>query len=369
MRAAAVPWLCLLALALALGARSAGAGSFVYVHDYGIAAAAEGANQVFGFSLGKGGALEPLPGSPFVGPGAAATGDNFCAGYCQTMVYARRAKLLLTSGPGGVTSWRVAPDGALEVVPGSPFAPDNSRYLGLAAAEVEGATFVYVADHFNSDLYGFSVEEDGSLAVLPSVSPLAVGDGPLIVVARKRILAVLSSNDPTIASFRIEDDGSLLEAPGSPLPLGDADSFTLDLDPAGRHAYTGDLASGDVFVFVVDPDSAALTAGAANPVDTDLPSTGLGFALMRGPRGLALSIAGELQAFRRRKGGELRVLREPVPLGFVPLAHGLAPGGRRLAAANNLELRTLRVGARSVVELDTAPLAASNTNAVLVVER
>jgi hypothetical protein len=227
-----------------------------------------------------------------------------------------------------------------------------------------------VADHFNSDLYGFRVEDDGSLTALPSVSPLAVGDGPLVVVARKRVLAVLSSNESAIASFRIDDDGSLLEAPDSPLSLGDALAFTLDLDPAGRHAYTGDQATGDAFVFDVDPDTGALEAGAANPVDTDLASTGLGFALMRGPRGFALSIEGELQAFRRAKRGELRMLGAPAPLGFVALAHGLAPGRRLLAAANNLELTTLRAGTRGAVQaLDTAPLAASNTNAVLVVER
>lgn len=366
MRPLTLRWLSV--VALALGARSAAAGTFVYVHDYGIAIA-EGVNQVFGFSLGKGGALEPLPGSPFVGPGAAATVDNFCAGYCQTMAYARGAQLLLTSGPGGVTPWRVAEDGALEVVPGAPFAPEPSLYFGVAAAEVEGATFAYVADYHNDGLYGFRVEEDGSLTALPSVSPAPMDDGPLAVVARQRVLAVLSSGDGTLATFRIEDDGSLLAAPGSPLPLGDALAYTLDLDDAARHAYTGDQASGSAYLFEVDPLTGALEAGAANPVDTDLASTGLGFALLRGARGFALSIEGELQAFRRAKHGALVTRGAPVSLGFFPLAHGLAPGRRRLAAASNVELRVLRVRSGSALELDAAPLSASNVNAVLVVER
>jgi hypothetical protein len=176
--------------------------------------------------------------------------------------------------------------------------------------------------------------------------------------------------DVTLSSFRIEDDGSLAPAPGSPLPIGDAVAYTLDVDRAGRHLYTGDLASGNAFVFSVDPRSAALEAGAGNPVDTDLTTTGLGFALLGGPRGVALSVAGEIQAFRRGKGGALRTAGDPSPLGFVPLAHGLAPGRSLLAAASNAELRVLRVRGRgAVTEIDAAPLGASNVNAVLVVER
>jgi hypothetical protein len=367
MRPACVRWLGLLALALC--ARAAGAGTFVYVHDYGLEAA-DGANQVFGFSLGRNGVLEPLAGSPFVGPDVAASGGNFCGGYCQTMAYARRAKLLLTSGPGGVTAWRVAGDGALEAVPGAPFRAESGLFFGVAAVERKRESFVYLVDWFNDSLYGFRVEDDGSLDSLPSVSPVELGDVPIVVVARERFLAVVNSGDGSISSFLIEDDGSLLEAPGSPLSIGATDAYTLDLDRPGRHLHTGSILSNDAFLFAVDPRTGALEAGAGNPVDTDLDDVGLGFALLRGARGFALSIEGELQAFRRAKQGELLLLGEPAPLGFVPLAHGLAAHRRLLAAANNLELRVLRPTARrGVVELDAAPLAASNVNAVLVVQR
>jgi hypothetical protein len=367
MRSACVRWLGL--LALALGARAAGAGTFVYVHDYGLEAAA-GANQVFGFSLARDGMLEPLPGSPFVGPDDPATGGNFCGGYCQTMAYARRAKLLVTSGPGGATPWRVAEDGALEAVPGAPFRVETGRFFGVAAVEQKRTSFVYLVDWFNDSLYGFRVEDDGSLGSLPSVAPVELGDVPIVVAARKRFLAVVNSADGTLSSFRIEDDGSLVEAPGSPLPIGATDAYTLDLDRAGRHLYTGSILSSDAYLFAVDPRTGALEAGAANPVGTDLGNAGLGFALLRGARGFALSIEGELQGFRRAKRGELRLLGEPAPLGFVALAHGLAGGRTLLAAANNLELRALRVKASGeVLELDAAPLAASNVNAVLVVQR
>lgn len=365
MRPACVRWIGLLALALC--ARAAGAGTFVYVHDYGLQVA-PGANQVFGFSLAKNGVLEPLAGSPFVSPDGPASGGNFCGGYCQTLAYARRSKLLLTTGPGGVTPWRVAEDGALEAVPGAPFRVETGRFFGVAAVERKRETFVYLVDWFNDALYGFRVGDDDSLESLPSVSPVELGDVPIVVVARKRFLAVVNSADGTVSSFRIEDDGSLLAAPGSPLPIGATDAYTLDLDPAGRHLYTGSILSSDAFLFAVDPRTGALEAGAANPADTDLGNAGLGFAL-RGAGGFVLSIEGELQAFRRAKRGELRLLGEPAPLGFVPLAHGLASGRALLAAANNLELRVLRLKAGAVVELDATPLAASNVNAVLVVER
>jgi hypothetical protein len=350
-------------LALALCGRSADAATFVYVHDYG------DSNQVFAFRLGAGG-LEPLDGSPFVGPDAPMTPANQCGGQCQTLTYARRAKLLLSTGPNGITPWRVAKDGSLEAVEGAPFGAVSSFHFGVAAAELGGASFAYVVDYGEDDLYGFRIEDDDSLSPLPSVSPLELGDGPLVVVARKRVLAALNTGDTTLSSFRIEDDGALVEAPGSPLAVGEAFAATLDFDPAGRHLYTGDRDSGDAFVFTVDPRSGALAPGAANPADTDLASTGLGFALRRGPRGFALSIEGELQAFRRARGGALLPLGEPSPLGFLPLAQALAGGRRLLAAANNLELRVVRLRAGGgVLPLVEASLGASNVNAVVVVQR
>jgi 6-phosphogluconolactonase (cycloisomerase 2 family) len=357
-------FLCL--LAAVLGAGPARAAGYVYVHDYGVALAG-GVNQVFGFSLGRNGSLEPLEGSPFLGPGAAATADNFFAGRCPTLVYARRARLLLTSGPGGVTAWSVAKDGSLEVVSGSPFG-EPSRYFGVAVAEVKRESFVYAVDQLHDELYGFRIEDDGSLAELPGVSPVELEELPLAAVAHKRLLAVLSYGDNQLASFRIEDDGSLQPAPGSPLSIGDAVSYTLDLDGAGRHLYTGDLDSGNAFLFEVDPRSGALEPGSANPADTDLANTGLGYAVRRGPRAFALSIQGELQTLRRKRG-ELHSAAAPAPLGFAPAAHALAPGRRLLAAASNVELRTFHLGGGGARELDAAPLAASNVNAVLVVER
>ena len=284
MRPTALRWL--LVVALALCARSAAAGTFVYVHDYGIAIA-EGVNQVFGFSLGKGGALEPLPGSPFVGPDAAASVDNLCAGYCQTMAYARRARLLLTTGPGGVTPWRVAEDGALEVVPGAPFAPEPSLYFGVAAAAAEGATFAYVADYRDDGLYGFRVEDDGSLTPLPLRLARPDGRRPARRPSRAARPRRPQHDDGTLASFRIEDDGSLLAAPGS--PLAPRRSALLHPRPRRRRAprlHGRPRRRGRAYLFEVDPLTGALEAGDVNPVDTDLANTGLGFALLRGARRL-----------------------------------------------------------------------------------
>jgi hypothetical protein len=356
--------LALLALALAAcPARPAAAATFVYVHDYGVV------NQVFGFALSKRGELERLPGSPFEGPDAATSPINQCAGNCQTMAYLKDARLLLTAGPGGVTPWRVGEDGALEAVAGAPFGPAPSLYFGVAGVELRDARFAFVADYGGASLYGFRVLEDGSLEDLATGFPIGTGGGPLGIVSHKGFVALVNSEDNTVSSFTIAEDGTMAPGPESPVPFDSTLAFTLNLDGRGRNLYVGDQASPAAFLFRVTPKTGSVALREDSPVPTGLPNTGLGFALTKGRRALVFSIGGEVQAFRRQ-GGKLRSLGPPADLGFVPLAQALSPNRSLLAAADNLELQLLRVRARGRLRLVAgAPLGAGNVNAVLVVSR
>jgi hypothetical protein len=354
--------LALLALALAAcPARPAAAATFVYVHDYGVV------NQVFGFAL-KGGELEELPGSPFESPDSGASAPNQCDGYCQTMAYLREARLLLTSGPGGLTSWRVAEDGVLEAVPGAPFGSGPSHYFGVAGVEVRDSRFAFVADYGGAALYGFRILEDGTLEELPNASPVVTGGGPLGLVGRKGFLALVNSDDGTVSSYVVAEDGSMLEASGSPVALDSTFVFTLNLDGRGRTLYGGDQKTSGAFVLKVSPKTGVLVPRDEGPAPTSLLNTGLGFAT-KGRTVVAFSIGGEVQAFRRQRAG-LRSLGPPADLGFVPLAQGASPSGGLVAAADALELQLLRVRPRGRLELvDGAVLGADNVNAVVVLTR
>ena len=351
-----------LALAAALGAAGAGADTFVYVHDY-----AE-ANQVHGFVLGPQG-LEALPGSPFVGPDGPTGVANQCNGYCQTMTWLREEELLLTSGPGGLTPWHADPAGVLSPVPGAPFGPGPGLYFGVAAAVRGRERFAWTADFGANGLHGFRVEDDGVLTALADGYPVVTGEGPLGLQSRRGVLTVLHSLDNAIASYAISPDGSLVEAPDSPRSFEASEAFTLDMDGNGRNVYVGDRGAGSAFFFKIRKRGGALEPRESNPVSMALPNVGLGFALTKGRFVYALSTTGLVQAFRRRRG-ELNPLGGPVPLGLSALAHALAPDRHSFAAASNSELRLFRVGAKGDLEsTGSAPLAADNVNAVLIVKR
>jgi hypothetical protein len=359
-----LPNLALFALALAAGlARPAAGATFVYVHDNGTT------NRVFGWVLSKQGQLEGLPGSPFESPDTGTSPVNQCSGHCQTMTYLRDASLLLTTGPFGITPWHVGEDGVLEAVPGAPFSPSPSLFFGVAAVELRDTRFAFVADYGGASLYGFRILDDGALEPLPAASPIGTGGGPLGIVSHKGFLALVNSEDNTVSSYLVGEDGSMQEAAGSPVPFDSKFAYTLDLDARGRNLYAGDQSSGAAFLFEVSPKTGELEPRATNPVPTALLNTGLGFALGKGRLVLGFSIGGEVQAFRRR-GGKLRSLGPPADLGFFPLAQGISPNRGLVAAADNLEVKLLRVRGRGRLEVvDSAPVGANNVNAVVVVPR
>jgi hypothetical protein len=347
-----------LSLALLALAAPASAKTFVYVHDAG--------KQVFGFAV-SGGELVPVEGSPFLGPDLPFLPEERCDGHCRTMAYLRKAALLLTTGPGGITPWRVGKDGALAPVPLAPFALGPGLYHGVAGLEIAGAGYAYLADLGIDVLHGFRVEEDDTLGYLDGF-PVATGGAPLVVAAGKRTVSVLNSLDSSVSSFRAEADGSLTPAPTSPFDFAGVAAFTLDADTAGKNVYSGEQGADAAFAFELDAKSGALEPHAGNPLPTGLANTGLGFEA-RGKLVLAFSLPGEVRALRRGKDG-LVALGEPTDLGFVPFAHALSRNGRLLAVANDSELRAFRVSASGALEpAGNASISASNANAVAIVSR
>jgi hypothetical protein len=110
------------------------------------------------------GALSPIPGSPFIGPG----NDSNVA-----VLSPDDSKLFVSSqGSNSVTVFNVAPDGALTLVPGSPFpVPGSLSPAGMATDQA--GKFLYVAAD-NNEINGFSVASNGALVSLPG-SPFSNG--------------------------------------------------------------------------------------------------------------------------------------------------------------------------------------------------
>ena len=143
------------------------AGSFVFAPEANF-----GNTIVNVYDFGPGGFLTAIAGSPFI-PGVGSNSNVALLGADDRTLFASN------QNSRTITAMRVAPDGSLSLVPGSPFATNPAGFPALLATTADGA-FLYASDNFS--LSGYAVAGDGSLTPVPG-SPLVTGEaGPALVV-------------------------------------------------------------------------------------------------------------------------------------------------------------------------------------------
>ncbi len=351
----------LLALGAAPAPGKAASSLFVYVHDRG------STDRVFGFSLDTAaGSLDPLPGSPFAGP---ADGGGDCGGYCNTLAFSKKRKMLFSGHREGVTAWRVGEDGALTLVEGSPFGTETN--WGVAVVEKGKRVFVYSGLEQSDMMAGYEVQADGTLVAIPGAS-VAAGDGPLGVRAFKNRVVVRNESDATVSSYVAGADGSLTETPGSPFSTAPVFGWSVDLDPRGRFAFVSDESSAAVHVLAVDGRSAALSEAAGSPVTAPFTDCGGGTAVSK-----KLAVVGgydgaTVQVYSLGKDGSLAPLGEPQALGpNVGLrGHAFDAGGRNLVVAFDSSVRVYAVDPDTgeLDEYDNATIPGQSVNDLVIVK-
>jgi 6-phosphogluconolactonase (cycloisomerase 2 family) len=110
------------------------------------------------------GALSPIAGSPFIGPGINSN---------VAILSPDDGKLFVSNQfSSTVTAFSVAASGALTLVPGSPFPAPGSVFPSGMATNQAG-TFLYTAD-INNEINGFSIAPSGALTSVPG-SPFSNG--------------------------------------------------------------------------------------------------------------------------------------------------------------------------------------------------
>jgi 6-phosphogluconolactonase (cycloisomerase 2 family) len=197
------------------------------------------------------GSPTPIPGSPF------ASGSN------PQLAVDPSGKFLYASDdddPGGVLAFTVGFGGGLTPISGSPFAipgqtNSNSQPFGI----VDTGKFVYTALLATNQIAAFSIDsQTGVLAPVPG-SPFAAGTEPIVLALANNFLYAVNNVDGSISGYSINPDtGALTPVPGS--PFGN-DGFTLVVDPSGKYLYVS-LSVG-INGFNIDPTTGALTQGLA----------------------------------------------------------------------------------------------------------
>ncbi|HEY1805513.1 MAG TPA: beta-propeller fold lactonase family protein [Terracidiphilus sp.] len=184
-------------------------GAEVYVTAYD-SSVSPNAGYVFGFSVGQGGVLTPLTGSPFaagIKPSAIASDPS-------------SAHVYVTDFSGGdVLAYSVSSTGALASLAGSPFHAGNQP----TAIVVDTAyPFAYVTNSTDSNVTAYSISSSGALTSIGTyatgLQPIAIGIDP----STEHFLYTINFLDNTVSGFELSStNGTLLDSQFSPYTSND----------------------------------------------------------------------------------------------------------------------------------------------------
>jgi 6-phosphogluconolactonase len=183
-------------------------GAYVYVTAYD-SSVSPSVGYIFGFSVGSGGVLSPLPGSPFAaGVEPYAIASDSSSSYVYVTDFAK----------GKVLGYSVS-SGNLSPLPGSPYSSGNQP----SAIVVDPSyPFLYVTNSLDATVEAYSIS-NGKLTFLGNSSapvtyatglqPVAMGIDP----STNHFLFTLNFLDNTVSDFELSiTNGTLLDTQDSP---------------------------------------------------------------------------------------------------------------------------------------------------------
>jgi DNA-binding beta-propeller fold protein YncE len=263
-------------------------GKFAYVvNDSNVP---EVPGTVSAFTIGSGGALTPVPGSPFP---AGDTPDSVAVDPTGRFVYV--VNVAISGQLGAVSAFSIGPNGALTPVPGSPFA---AGVLPQALALDPTGKFLYVAG--SSSVTAFSIGPNGALAPVPG-SPFPAGFGTISVTVDPTGKFVYVPNEfgNDVSAYSIRPGGALAPVPGSPFATIGEDPVAVAVDPTGQFAYVANFQDvSSLSGYSIGP-SGALTPIAGSPFATGAQPISVAFT----PKVPFASFFAKLKIEERHRGG------------------------------------------------------------------
>jgi hypothetical protein len=223
--------------------------------------------------------------------------------------------VLVTGGFRGITAFTVAADGRLSRVGGSPFQGNQpmTEITGVTAIHRRSRSFVYGAETAQNRIRGFELLSDGSLVELPA-SPFACAAAPWALSSADTYLYASSQvlqKPGMISAYRVQLDGTLDEADGSPYSPGTIALTPALVDPSGQWVYAGDRAAPRVFTYARMGAMGGLQSLAFQGVRTGSFVPGRGIVQGHLSLVIALSDPGQRQllSLRRDAAGRLTPIR------------------------------------------------------------
>ncbi len=271
-------------------------------------------------------------------------------------------------GAGTVSAFSVGLGGALTQISGSPFSTGSgSEPWGMAISPDARDLFVARSCSCDEDVAVFSIGADGGLSQI-SGSPYPAGNSPLPVALTPdgSYLYVTNYDDGTVSAYSVAADGALTPVTGSPFSAG-TQPIAVAVSPDGRYVYVGNYSngtSGSVSAYSIGAHGGLTQLG------------GSPFPAGKGPEALIVTPDGKhlysananstrVSAFSIGAGGSLsKVSGSPFPAGDGPIALAVTPDGKHLYAANihSHNVSAYSIGADgSLTEVTGSPFPAGST--------
>lgn len=226
-----------------------GLGNFVYTNDN-----TSGANTVSAFSVDANGVLTQIAGSPFATSGTG-SGSGFFASNRATVCSVGNFLYASNAGSNTVSGFSIDPvTGNLISVPGSPFSTGGLAGAGISLAETPDGQFLMAGNAGSSNVTVFRIAANGALTPITG-SPFSAGASPdgMRVTPDGKFLAVAFpfALSGSVGMFTIAPSGALTPVTGSPFPDGGAGIATgVDINAASNLVFVGEATGGNTIVDV-----------------------------------------------------------------------------------------------------------------------
>lgn len=234
-RILAIQWrrlICFISILILFGFTvSSARAQYLYVHDDSFLG-----NRIFGFRVAVDGTVNPVPGSPFATGGFGDT--SFDIGSVAAILTVGNRIYSSNVSSNTVSGFSINPDGSLTPIPGSPFAlSPGGNPIGVAASS--NGQFLFVGRGFTfgpgSGIDVFRIAANGDLTLIPG-SPFGIGtdgNGFDVIFDSFRNHVMTNQNSNQVAVFNVAGDGSLSHIPGSPFITPTTNNHKMSLNPAG----------------------------------------------------------------------------------------------------------------------------------------
>ncbi len=182
------------------------------------------------------------------------------------------------ANPGWLFGFSVGSGGALTAVSGSPY---QAGVKPSAIASDPTNRFVFVTDFASNELIGYNVQSGDALSFQVS-GPYKTGNQPSSVTIDPRGIYIYLSNslDSTVSAYTISlptgTPSTVVNATSSTSNSTDTDPVSIIVDPSlGRYVYTANYLGDSISGFRLNPNTGSLSATELTPYPTGANPTAL----------------------------------------------------------------------------------------------